>query len=92
MKIGLRNWKFEKTKVASNDTKLLRYCFIRGNYAIFVVTVDRFVMCCAMKIEIQLIWMCLFASRRECNWNQHLVVSKFQNVRGVLGGNFSHRF
>ena len=31
-KISSRNREFEKTKVASNDAKLLRYCFIRGKY------------------------------------------------------------
>ena len=34
-KIGSRNREFEKSKVASKDAKLLRYCFIRGNHAHF---------------------------------------------------------
>ena len=32
---GNKNW-FEKSKVASNDAKLLRHCFIRGNCAHFL--------------------------------------------------------
>ena len=35
-KIGLRNREFEKSKVASNDTKLPRYCFTRGNQCTFL--------------------------------------------------------
>ena len=31
---GNKNW-FEKSKVTSNNAKLLRYCFIRGNHANF---------------------------------------------------------
>ena len=34
-KFGSRNREFEKSKVASNVAKLLRYCFIRGNRAHF---------------------------------------------------------
>ena len=34
-KIGSRNREFEKSKVASNVAKLLRYSFIRGNHAYF---------------------------------------------------------
>ena len=34
-KIGSRNREFERSKVASNVAKLLRYCFIRGNRAHF---------------------------------------------------------
>ena len=32
---GSRNREFGKSKVVSNDAKLLRYFFIRGNYAHF---------------------------------------------------------
>ena len=34
-KIGSRNREFAKSNVPSNDAKLLRYCFIRGNHANF---------------------------------------------------------
>ena len=30
-----RNRKFEKSRVASNDAKLLRYCLVRDNYSHF---------------------------------------------------------
>ena len=34
-KIGSRNWEFEKSKVALNEAKLLRYCFIAAFMSYF---------------------------------------------------------
>ena len=34
-KVSSRNGEFEKSKVASNVAKLLRYCFKRGNHEHF---------------------------------------------------------
>ena len=54
---GNEKW-FEKSKVASNVAKMLRYCFIRGTHAHFHSIKQkgdgRLVACCVIKIQNEL--------------------------------------
>ena len=71
-----KNW-FEKSKVASDEAKLLRYCFIRGNHAHFrsikQMGDGRFVACCVIKIqnELKYNFSGSVSLLHYCNWNQH---------------------